>query len=109
MWFLLSMHAQMYATDWGILWWIGDKEKLRTGDIHTDDIPKIISYAIDYLMWVAGTISIIFIILGAYKIALGTLEGDKSKGKETIYYALAGFVLVSLSWIIMKFVIDNFS
>lgn len=108
MWFLFSLHAQMYATD---AWVLGGvtQEKLRNGDIHTDDIPNIISYAIDYLMGIAATIAIIFVIVWAYKIALGTLEWDKSKGKQTIYYALAGFVLASLSWIIMKFVIDNFS
>ena len=106
--FLLWLHSQIYATDAGVLGWV-TKEQLRNWDIHTDDIPKIISYAIDYLMWVAGTIAVIFVIIWAYKIALGTLEGDKSKGKQTIYYALAWFALASLSWIIMKFVIDNFS
>lgn len=105
---LLSLHSQLYATDAGVLGWV-TKEKLRNGDIHTDDIPKIISYAIDYLMGIAGTIAIIYIILWAYRIALGTIEWDKSKGKETIIYALAWFILASLSWIIMKFVIDNFA
>jgi len=109
LWFLfLSIHSQIYATDAGILGGV-TQDKLRNGDIHTDDIPKIISYAIDYLMGIAATIAIIFVILGAYKIALGTIEWDKSKGKETIIYALAGFILASLSWIIMKFIIDNFA
>ncbi|MDD5769384.1 MAG: hypothetical protein PHE25_00300 [Candidatus Gracilibacteria bacterium] len=106
--FLLSVHSQIFATDAGIL---GSKSvsDLRNGNIHSEDIPKMISYAIDFLMGIAGTISVIFIIIGSYKIALGTLEGDKSKGKETIFHAIAGFVLAALSWMIMKLVIDNFS
>lgn len=36
---------------------------LRNGDIHIDDIPVMIKNAIDFLMQIAGTISIIFIIV----------------------------------------------
>lgn len=108
LWILLSYHSQIYATDGWILWWV-TKEKLRDWDIHTDDIPKMLKYAIDYLMWFAWTIAIIFIIIWAYKIALWTLEWDKSKWKETIIYALWGFALAACSWLIMKFIIDNFS
>lgn len=106
--YLLSLHANIYAWDAWILWWIS-QTKIRDGDIHTDDIPKILTYAVDFLMWFAGTIAIIFIIVWAYKIALWTLEWDKSKWKETIIYALGWFILAACSWLIMKFVIDNFS
>jgi hypothetical protein len=108
LWILLSYHAKIYATDAWILWWV-TKEKLRDWDIHVDDIPNILRYAIDYLMWFAWTIAIIFIIIWAYKVALWTLEWDKSKWKETIMYALLWFVLAALSWLIMKLIIDNFS
>lgn len=110
LWALLSIHSNIYANEVWILWWTNvTKDKIRTWDFHTDDIPLVISWAIDYLMWVAATISLIFIIVWAYKIALWTLEWDKSKWKETVYYALAWFVLSSCSWLIIKFVFDNFS
>lgn len=105
---LLSTHAQIYATDAWVLWWIS-QEKIRKWDIHAEDIPKIISYAVDYLMWFAATISIIFIIVWAYKIALWSLEWEKSEWKKTIFYALGWFILASLSWLIFKLIIDNFS
>lgn len=108
LWILLSNHANLYATDAWVLGWI-TKEKVRTWDIHAEDIPKIISYAVDYLMWFAATISIIFIIVWAYKIALWSLEWEKSEWKKTIFYALGWFVLASLSWLIFKLIIDNFS
>lgn len=107
-WFLLSVHSQIFATDAWILW-SKSVSDLRNWNIHSEDIPKMISYAIDFLMWIAGTISVIFIIIGSYKIALWTLEWDKSKWKETIFHAIAWFVLAALSWMIMKLVIDNFS
>lgn len=107
-WLLLSIHAKIYATDAWVLGWT-TKEKIRNWDIHTDDIPNILKWAIDYFMWFAWTIALIFVIVWAYRIALWTLEWDKSKWKETIYYALAWFVLAACSWLILKLVIDNFS
>ena len=108
---LFSLHSQIYATDAWILWWWWAiwKEKIRNWDFHTNDIPIVLKWAIDYLLFFAGTISLIFVIVWAYRIALWTLEWDKSKWKETIYYALAWFVLASCSWLIMKLIIDNFS
>lgn len=108
LWILLSIHADLYATDAWVLGWVS-QEKIRKWDIHIDDIPKIISYAVDYLMWFAATISIIFIIIWGYKIALWSLEWEKSDWKKTIFYALWWFVLAALSWLIFKLIIDNFS
>lgn len=105
--YLLSYSSYIYADGW-VLWWIS-KEKIRSWDIHSEDIPKIISYATDYLMWFAATISIIFIIIWSYKIAIWSLEWEKSEWKKTIMLALWWFVLASISWLILKFVIDNFS
>lgn len=107
--FLLSLHADIYAQgDPGILQWTTVKN-IRTWNIHSDDIPKILKEATDYLMGFAATISIIFIIIGAYKIMLWRLEWDVSDGRKTIFLALAWFVLASISWLILKLVIDNFS
>jgi hypothetical protein len=47
-------------------------EKIKNGDIHTDDIPVVILGATDFLMGIAGTIAIIFIIIGAYQMAIGS-------------------------------------
>ncbi|MDP2090689.1 MAG: pilin [Candidatus Gracilibacteria bacterium] len=88
----------------------GSTEKaLRSGDIHTDDIPNIIRGVIDFMMGIAGTIAIIFIIVGSYKILLGSIQQDKSEGKNTIIMAITGFAIASLAWFIIKFIIDNFS
>ena len=66
-------------------------------------------WAIDYLMGFAWTIAIIFIILWAYKIALWSLNNDKSKWKEMVVLAISWLILASLAWVILKIIIDNFS
>lgn len=39
-------------------------------------------------MGLAGTIAVIFVIIGAYKILFGSLQQDKTKGRDTIIAAL---------------------
>lgn len=97
-----------FATDWWVFWdtyW----DKLKTWKIRIGDIPVIIRNAIDFLMWFAWLITIIFIIIWAYKILFGSLQQDKTKWRDTIVMALGGFALSILAWFIVKLVIDNFS
>lgn len=103
----LSMLTTSYA-DSGVLWDISE-EKIRTWDIHTDDIPNIIVDAIDFFMSIAGTIAVIFVIIWAYKILFGSLEQDKTKWRDTILMALGGFAIASLAWFIVKFLLNNLS
>ncbi len=81
--------------------------RLRNGSVHIDDIPVALRSAIDFFMWVAGTVAVIFVIIGAYKILFGSLQQDKTKGRDTIIMALGGFALAALSWMIIKVIIAN--
>ena len=112
--FLLSLEIS-FADAW-ILWdfkkWTDYKgtteQAIRRWDIHTDDIPNIMRGMIDFLMQIAGTIAIIFIIVWAYHFLTGTASMDKTKWIKTIKMALWGFALSALSWFIIKLIIDNF-
>lgn len=110
--FFLSIITPLFVfADGGIFWsfsWSYTEKALKTWDIHIDDIPLIITGAINFFMWIAGTIAVIFIIIGAYQILLGSLEQDKTKGKTTVVLALTWFAIASLSWFIVKFILDNF-
>lgn len=92
--------------DDGFFSWV---ESVREWKIHADDIPLIISNAINFFMGIAWTIAIIFVIIWAYKILFWSLVWDSSKWKETIFAALWGFALASLAWLIMNFILTNFS
>ena len=106
------------ADDAGILWWVGiwwsgeqcvTWVQLRNWDIHLEDIPCMLKWMIDIFMWFAATIAVIFIIIWAYQILYGSIEWNKTKGKETIMMALGGFALAAFSWVIVKFILNNFS
>lgn len=101
--------------DWWILWNFKDNNKekteeaIRKWDIHLEDIPVMIRWAIDFFMTIAWTVAIIFIIVWAYKILFGSLEQDKTKWKDTIIMALLWFALASTAWFIVKLILDNLS
>ena len=104
---------QAVMAEGGILWdfkWEGNtQEAIRKWDITTDDIPNILIGAINFFMWIAGTVAIIFVIIGWYKILFGSLSQDKTQWKDTIIMALVWFVLAALSWFIVRAILDNFS
>lgn len=90
-----------------ILWL--ENDKIRNGDIHIDDIPLVIKSAINFFLGIAGTVAVVFVIIWAYKILFGSLQQDKSKWRDTIVAALGWFALATLSWLIVRFIIDNLS
>lgn len=97
------------AESLGLLEWVWDKEKLRTGNVHLEDIPNVINSMINIFLGMAWTIAVIFVIIGAYKLLLGSLKQDPIKWRETIIMALTGFAISVLSWFIVKFIFNNFS
>jgi len=116
-WYILSL--QLTFADAWLLWdFVKDRDPsksaysdtttaLRNWDVHVWDIPVIIKWSIDFFITIAGTVAIIFIIIWAYKILLGSLEQDKTKWKDTIIMAIGWFALASLAWFIVKLLIDN--
>lgn len=96
--------------DLGLLWdsWCRSQEDFKNWNIHLENIPCMIQWAINFFLGIAGTIAVIFVIIWAYKILFGSLSQDKTKGKDTIIMALTGFAIASLSWFIIKLLLDNF-
>ncbi len=105
---ILIITKTSYAIDWGFLWDGSTWRALRRWDIWFWDIPDMLRYAIDFFMWIAATISVIFIIIWAYKILFGSISQDKTKWRDTILMAIWGFIIASLAWFIIKVILDNF-
>ena len=107
---ILSITKISYAADWGFFDW--DKwsywSRLRSWDIWFWDIANMITNAINFFMWIAATVSVIFIIIWAYKILFGSISQDKTKWRDTILMAIWGFIIASLAWFIIKIILDNF-
>ncbi len=105
---LLFLSKISYARDWWVFWdsyW----NKLRSWDINLDDIPNMIKNAIEFFLWISGTVSIIFIIIWWYQIIFGSLSQDKTKWRNTVLFALGWFIISTLAWFIVQFIFANFT
>jgi hypothetical protein len=80
-------------------------QKLRDGTVALSDIPAFIGYFIEFLIAVAGIVAFIAILVGAYQYIIGGVYTEmKEKGKTTLTYAIAGFVLALVAYGIVNFV-----
>mgnify|MGYP003420489174 CR=1 FL=1 len=119
MFFTLTLiYNSTFADGWIFTWisWVtwswasqADVAKLRNWNFTIDDVPKVIMIVTQYLMWIAWTISVIFIILWAYQMMVWSLNWEKAKWKNTVGLAASWFVLSALSLVILKTIIDNFA
>lgn len=75
---------------------------IRTGHVRLYMLPYFITYIANFLIGIAGTISVLFVILGGFWYMTGSITDDKEKGKKTITYALAGLGIALLAWIIVN-------
>jgi hypothetical protein len=78
-------------------------QKIQSGDIHLSDIPKFIAHFIDFGLIIAGSISLLFLVIGGYRFIIGgVMQSQREQGKQTILYAIIGLVLSLLSWAIVN-------
>lgn len=78
----------------------------QTGEISFSCIPHYIVYLIEIIVAIAGTIAVIFIMIGGLKYIFSGISEDKEAGKETIKNAIIGLVITGLAWIIVTFVVS---
>ena len=83
----------------------GLAQKIRTGDISLRQIPCFIKYFSQTLIAVAGSLSVIFVMIGGYRYVIGSDE-QKDVAKKTITYALIGLVVSLTAWILVDIVLQ---
>jgi hypothetical protein len=79
-------------------------DKFKTGKFELYDIGTYIQYLIEFLIYIAGGIAVLFVVIGGYKYMIGSVSDDKEAGKKTIAYALAGFAIAVLAWTVVNFI-----
>ena len=79
---------------------VGLADRIRNGDIQLRHIPCFIKFITQTVVGVAGSLSVIFVMVGGYWYVLGKDE-QKDQAKKTITYALIGLAVSLLAWIIV--------
>jgi ribosome-associated translation inhibitor RaiA len=83
-------------------------EQCKTGDATNSNINTKITHLINWLSAIIGIVAVIMIIFGGFKyITSGGNDTSVASAKKTILYALIGLVIVALSQLIVKFVLQN--
>ena len=84
---------------------IGLADRIKTGDIHLEQIPCFIKFFSQTLITIAGSLAVIFVMLGGYRYVLGSDEA-KEEAKKTITYALIGLAVSLLAWVLVDIVLQ---
>ena len=76
-----------------------------SGEFKAMCIPVYIRYLIRLAFQFAGAIFLIVIIIAGYRIAIGSVTGDKEAGQNQLKGAIIGFLVCSLAFFIIDFII----
>jgi hypothetical protein len=70
-------------------------------------LTDVISAVINWFSWIVGAVSVIMIIYGGFRyITSGGDQNGVTAAKNTLLYAVIGLIVVALSQIIVKFVLN---
>ncbi len=83
---------------------IGLANMIRTGDLSLRQIPCFIKYFSQTLIAIAGSVSVIFVMIGGYRYTLSDEANEEAK--KTITYALVGLAVSLLAWIMVDVVLQ---
>lgn len=79
--------------------------KIQSGQIHLSDIPAFIVYFINFGIVIAGSLSLLFLVIGGYRYIIGgIMQSEREEGKNTVIYAIIGLVVSLLAWAIVNIV-----
>lgn len=75
--------------------------------VMANDLAAVISVTVQILLVVAGSIAVIFLIVGGYRyiVAHGNEEETES-AKKTITSAILGLIIIALAFVIINIVIE---
>ncbi len=77
---------------------------IQGGDVSLRNLPCFLQYIAQTLIAVAGTLSVIYVMIGGYRYVMQGEEG-KEEAKKTVTYALTGLALALMAWIITDIVL----
>ena len=84
---------------------VGLATMVKTGDIHLKNLPCFIKFFAQTLIGIGGSLAVIFVMIGGYRLVLGP-DSDKDAAKKTITYAIIGLVITLLAWVIVDIILQ---
>ena len=80
---------------------IGLANMIRQGTLTLRQIPCFIKFFSQTLIAIAGSLSVIFVMIGGYRYSLEATDDSRAEAKRTITYALVGLIVSLMAWILV--------
>ena len=73
-----------------------------------NDLAGFITRIINIILFIAGSIAVLMIVIGGLRYVLSGGDAGATKGaKDTILYAVIGLVVATMAYAIVNFVVSN--
>ena len=87
----------------------GLARRIQTGTVEVGDVLYFIVKLIDLVSILAGSVCLLMLLYGGYQYMISGLNDDKESAKKTFRYAITGFVLTFLAYLIVNLVFSQFT
>jgi len=77
---------------------------IKTGKIHLWMIPYYVVYLIEFMIGIAGLLSVLFLVMAGFQYVSSGLAEAKDKAKNTIKHALMGLGVALAAWTVVNIV-----
>lgn len=78
---------------------------IKTGTIHMWMVPYYIRYILEFIIGIAGLVSVGGIVYGGYLYLFAGVSQDKDKGKKAIQYSVLGMIMTLTAWALVNIII----
>ncbi|MFA5820920.1 MAG: pilin [Candidatus Gracilibacteria bacterium] len=78
---------------------------IKTGDIHLWMVPYYLRYILEFVIALAGLISVGGIVYGGFIYIFSGISKDTEKGKKALIYSIIGMILTLVAWAVVNIVI----
>lgn len=78
---------------------------IKTGTIHMWMVPYYIRYILEFIIGIAGLVSVGGIVYGGYLYLFAGISQDKDKGKKAIQYSVLGMIMTLTAWALVNIII----
>ena len=80
-------------------------ESFQEGSLQLYDIPVYLKYLTEQLIWLAGLLAVIVVMIGGYKYLKGGFDDSTDEGKNTIANVAIGLAFIAFAWMIIDLII----
>ena len=80
--------------------------EVHSGNATLNSVGGLVSNWTSMLLSIAGSLAVLMLMVGGFQYMLGGTTGDKTKGKMTVLYSLAGLFVAFFAWWFVKLIAE---